>query len=246
MAPTILSSVQEIAEQNVVTVREFVDRYGLEEARTLDVGAGAGLLQDIVVDYTGLDIAESAAAHFHKPFVQGSALDLPFGDNEFGSIWTLAMLEHVPDPEKALEEMRRVGKPGAVLLIAPSWNCVSWSAYGYQVRPYEELSWTGKLGKASLIIRANPLFRFSYMAPTRMLRYTSLQFGGPQRFRYTAIRPNYTNYWIFDADAVASIDAVEAVTWFLSRGDEGLNCPANLLDLILLPARPLHIRLTGK
>jgi SAM-dependent methyltransferase len=246
LSPAVISLLPKIKEQSITEVQDFVDRYGLEDARTLDVGAGSGQFQDIVADYTGLDIAASAATHFHKPFVQGSALDLPFGDNEFDSVWTLAMLEHVPDPEKALEEIRRVGKPGGMLLIAPAWNCVSWTAYGYQVRPYEDLSWTGKLAKASLVIRANPLFRFSYMAPTRLLRYASFRVWGQQHFRYTAIRPNYTNYWMIDADAVASFDAVEAITWFLSRGDECLNCPANLRDLIFYPASPIHIRLTGK
>lgn len=38
-------------------VSEFVQHYHLENARVLDVGAGSGLLQDQVRDYTGLDIS---------------------------------------------------------------------------------------------------------------------------------------------------------------------------------------------
>jgi len=115
------------------------------------------------------------------------------------------------------------------------------------VRPYESLSWTEKIAKASLRIRAEPLFRFSYLAPTRLLRYASFRVSErPQRLRYTALRPNYTNYWLPDADAVASFDTVEAILWFSSRGDECLNCPADLTELMFLPFGPIHIRLTGK
>ena len=233
--------------ENVVQVEQFVERYHLGAARTLEVGAGSGQLQDIVPDYTGLDIAASAAHYFHKPFVQGSALDLPFEDNEFDAIWTVFTLEHVPDPEKAMEELRRVGKPGAMLFFFPAWNCASWAASGYEVRPYESLSWTHKVAKASLVIRANQLFRFSYLAPTRLLRYGYSRISGrPTRLRYTALRPNYTSYWLPDADAVASFDPVEALIWFESRGDRCLNCPETLRGLVFLPFGPLHIRLAGK
>ena len=234
-------------EETVDDVTDFVERYRLQNARTLEVGAGSGQLQDIVADYTGLDIAATAASNFHKPFVEGSALDLPFEQNEFDAIWTVFTLEHVPDPEKALEEIRRVGKPGAMVFLFPAWNCASWFAPGYGVRPYENFSWTEKLAKASLAIRDHPLFRFSHVAPIRVLRYAQSQLSrGPQRFRYSALRPNYTTYWLSDSDAVAAFDAVEAMIWFESRGDECLNCPATLMELLFLPFGPLHIRLAEK
>ncbi len=71
------------------TIEQFVEQYGLENARALEVGAGSGQLQDIVPDYTGLDIAASAARYFHKPFVAGSATDLPFEDGSFDSVWSV-------------------------------------------------------------------------------------------------------------------------------------------------------------
>ena len=98
-------------------VREFVDDLNLHEAKTLEVGAGSGQLQDIVDDYTGLDIAESAARYFHKPFVQGSATALPFEDDSFDALWTVWTVEHVPDPEKAMSEMRRVVRPGGKIFF---------------------------------------------------------------------------------------------------------------------------------
>ena len=131
-------------------VKKFVEQYGLSGKRVLEVGAGSGTLQDLVEHYTGLDIAASAARYFHKPFVQGSATDLPFQDNEFDAIWTVWVLEHVPTPERALNEMRRTVSNGGLIYLAPAWNCSSAAAEGYRVRPYRDLDWQGKFIKAGL------------------------------------------------------------------------------------------------
>ncbi len=70
----------------VEAVSEFVAEYGLSDAKVLEVGAGSGQLQDIVHDYTGLDIAAGARRYFHKKFVAGSATALPFADDEFDAL----------------------------------------------------------------------------------------------------------------------------------------------------------------
>lgn len=50
-------------------------------------------------------------------FVQASATDLPFGDNEFDILVCIEVLEHIPDTEKAIKEMKRVLRPGGRILI---------------------------------------------------------------------------------------------------------------------------------
>jgi SAM-dependent methyltransferase len=227
----------------VPEVERFVAKYGIQDARVLEVGAGSGKLQDIVEDYTGLDIAASAAHYFHKPFVQGSATDLPFADNEFDSAWTVWVLEHVDAPEKGFAELRRVVKPGGLLYLFPAWNCTSWAAQGYAVRPYSDFGLTGKVIKASLLIRDQPLFRISYLFPTRALRQAYWKLTGqPTTLRYNALTPNYDHYWTADSDAAVSIDGHETMLWYLSRGDECLNCPEKFSEQILLGYQPLIIR----
>jgi SAM-dependent methyltransferase len=49
--------------------------------------------------------------------VVGSVLDLPFEDDTFDVILSQAVLEHVPDPQRAVDEMARVLKPGGTLLV---------------------------------------------------------------------------------------------------------------------------------
>ena len=59
--------------------------------------------------------------------------------------------------------------------------------------------------------------------PVRVLRALAAQFG-PTTLRYQRLNPNYKQYCVPDSDAVNSIDSTEAALWFLSRGDECLNC----------------------
>lgn len=225
-------------------VEQFVEEYGLEDARVLEVGAGSGQLQDIVEDYTGLDIAASAARYFHKPFVHGSATDMPFRDDEFDAVWTVWTLEHVPNPELAMSEMRRVTRPGGLIFLAPAWNCNSWAADGYEVRPYGDFGLKGKLVKASLLLRANPLYQFAHLVSSRLLRYGmwQMQGGGLSTLRYRRIEANYDEYWVPDSDAAVSIDPFEALLWHTSRGDQCLNCPSELSEQLQIGLQPLVIQ----
>ena len=225
-------------------VGRFLDKYDLRGASVLEVGAGSGQLQDVVEDYTGLDIAASAARYFHKPFVHGSATDLPFEDNQFDVIWTVWTLEHVPNPERALQERRRVVKPGGYLLLIPAWNNNSWAADGYEVRPYSDFGLQGKLIKASLVFRDHPLYQYATLVSARMLRrgLWSIQGGGPTDFRYRRVEPNYDRYWVEDSDAINSLDPHEMMLWYTSRGDECVNCPQETGEQIKIGNQPLAIR----
>jgi len=211
-------------------VTAFAREFGLRDKRVLDVGAGTGYLQDIVDNYVGLDISGSAQAYFHKPFVQASATDMPFRDGEFDALWSIWVLEHVPKPEQALVEMRRVVKDGGLLYLLPAWNCTPWAAEGYQVRPYSDFGFKGKLIKATLPVTASPLFRRAYILPTRLARRAITKlFPGPTRLHYNLLEPNYSHYWMPDSDALNDLDFYETMLWFTSRGDECVNCGSTAL-----------------
>jgi len=105
----------------------------------LDVGCGVGhwgftlariLPQDAQV--TGVDMEDAwvkearnraeAYGLSHRYFYQqGDVNHLPFPDNKFDMVTCQTVLIHVPDIEKALQEMLRVLKPsGIMVLIEPS------------------------------------------------------------------------------------------------------------------------------
>lgn len=214
------------------TVKGFADQYHLQGKKVLDVGSGRGYLQDMVDDYVGLDISPSAGRFYHKPFVVASATEMPFKDRQFDAVWTVWVLEHIPNPESALREIRRVVKPGGVILLMPAWFCTSWAAQGYEVRPYSDFGLAGKTIKASLWIRSSPRFFLAYNVPIRALRYAAARVsGGPTSYHYSRLTPNYETYWVPDSDAVNSLDPFEAALWFESRGDKCLNCPSGFGNL---------------
>lgn len=205
-------------------VSQFADVYGLHNKKILEVGSGRGYLQDIVGDYTGLDLSPSVAGHYHKPFVVGSATQMPFESDSFDAIWTVWVLEHISEPEKALMEMRRVLKPSGVLFLYVAWNCSPWAAEGFDVRPYGDFNWRGKLVKASLVVRQSGLYMAGGLYPARAIRWLQYGLGIGDDLHYRALNPNYQTYWQPDSDAAVSLDSFETYLWFKKEGDTCMNC----------------------
>jgi SAM-dependent methyltransferase len=239
--------IAEIVDQETRIDRQisvFVERFNLGNRPVLEIGSGRGKLQDIARDYTGLDISPNLERFYHKKFVLGSATAMPFIDSSFDGVWSIAVFEHIPNPEQALFETRRVMKDGAVLFFLPAWNARPWAADGYEVRPYSDFGLMGKMVKGSIPLRSSVLFRAASLLPVRIVRQLYASLGtGPTTFHYRRLTPNYETYWVADSDAVNSIDSHEAMLWFTTRGDECLSCKGPSL---LLGLDPLIIRIHKK
>lgn len=87
----------------------------------LDIGCGDG---QYVVDllppscnYVGIDPAGDRYTEA-RPILQGTAEFLPFVDSSFDTVCFLTSLDHVLDYNLAIEEAKRVLKPGGRLLLA--------------------------------------------------------------------------------------------------------------------------------
>ena len=97
----------------------------------LDVGCGPGTITLGLAaavapgEAIGVDIAESVldqarasaseANATHLRFEQASATQLPYPNDTFDAIFAHTLLEHVPNPLAALQEMKRVLKPGGLI-----------------------------------------------------------------------------------------------------------------------------------
>jgi len=110
--------------------------------RVLDAGCGTGSLTLALADYSELEAIE--AVDFEENFVaalrprtsdpriraqQGDVCALPYEDRTFDAAYSLLVLHFVSDAERAVREMRRVLKPGAIAAAAvwsydgmPSWR----------------------------------------------------------------------------------------------------------------------------
>jgi SAM-dependent methyltransferase len=209
-----------VAEEHpfFAVLQAFIDQYRLENKKCLEVGSGRGAFQDMVIDYTGVDISNVAGQYFYKPFCQASAEYLPFQDECFDGIWSYAVLEHIPTPEQAMEEMLRVLKPGGFIFLSPSWRVPPWRPQGYDVRGYEYLNLRGKMVKSMLTVLNFVWMRGIFWILRRLFReFRWMVCKRPTDLMYFKMEPNFNEFLLPDSDACVSLDNHEAILWFISR-----------------------------
>jgi len=96
--------------------------------RVLEVGCGEGIVLASLAArlpgtrFDGLELDEMALeqARVRCPgakLVRGDACELPFGDQSFDLVVCLEVLEHLPEPARALRELRRVARGGCLLSV---------------------------------------------------------------------------------------------------------------------------------
>lgn len=120
-------------------------RYGKRGARLLEVGSGLGHLVGQLEDTfepVGLDlnfwaVKQSRSVVNRSALQTASAQDLPFEDGSFNVVIIKHIVEHLPDPARALNEIGRViEKDGVLILATPNlasllkpWKGDRWIGY---------------------------------------------------------------------------------------------------------------------
>jgi SAM-dependent methyltransferase len=112
----------------------------------LDVGCGTGSLTFAlpqianIASGTGIDLTEAyvefSRAQNTDPRITFRAADartLPFEDNSFDRAFSMLVLQFIPDATRAVEEMRRVVRPGGTVTAAV------WDSYGGM--PHMRMVW---------------------------------------------------------------------------------------------------------
>jgi SAM-dependent methyltransferase len=104
----------------------------------LDVGCGMRPYEKTFFSgaekYLGTDYLSDRS----RPDVVASALELPFENASFDTVTSTEVLEHVPDPLRALREMRRVIRPtGFLILSTPMYWPRHEMPYDYFRYPYD-------------------------------------------------------------------------------------------------------------
>jgi ubiquinone/menaquinone biosynthesis C-methylase UbiE len=121
------------AQHGEVVHAEHLVRYHLaaqlaESRRVLDAACGEGYGTNLIAaanatSAVGVDLDARTVEHARlrypaAEFVQGDVRRLPFEDGAFDLVVSFETIEHVPDPESALDECRRVLSSDGLLLIS--------------------------------------------------------------------------------------------------------------------------------
>lgn len=112
---------------------EFIKKYVSKGDKVLDLGCGNGrlteLLKDLDIKYIGIDSSEKLISLAKKKypnyeFLKADALKLPFENNSFDKVISIAVLHHIPSRKlrlQFLKEIKRVLKPNGKLVLT-IWN----------------------------------------------------------------------------------------------------------------------------
>ncbi len=117
-----------LAELNRLTNGPFLEFLAVESGwRVLEVGSGLGILAAAVADYapdvhvTALERSPeqiaAATRHPRVTYLEGDAHRLPLAEGSFDLVYCRYLLEHVGQPERVVQEMRRVTRTGGRLAV---------------------------------------------------------------------------------------------------------------------------------
>jgi SAM-dependent methyltransferase len=105
------------------------------ERRVLDAGCAFGFgtaslarrRWAVGLERSARYLAQAHARSPSLPLVRGDVTALPFADGSFDAVLLLDVLEHLPDPARALAEARRVLRPGGALVCTvPHLGPLAW------------------------------------------------------------------------------------------------------------------------
>jgi 2-polyprenyl-3-methyl-5-hydroxy-6-metoxy-1,4-benzoquinol methylase len=120
-------------------------RYGKPGERLLEIGSGLGHLvgqlentfETVATDINPWALRQSQCIACRTPHIASHAEELPFNDSAFGFVIIKHVVEHLPNPEKAVAELGRVIAPNGVMIFATpnlssllkSWKGEKWIGY---------------------------------------------------------------------------------------------------------------------
>jgi SAM-dependent methyltransferase len=108
----------------------------------LDAGCGTGHSYHLLAprETVGVDLEAAALAGQDRRTIVADMRALPLPDDSFASFLSVQSIEHVPDPERALAEARRVLEPGGTaMLVTP--NRLTFGRADEIIDPYHDVEY---------------------------------------------------------------------------------------------------------
>lgn len=148
--------------------------------RMLDIATATGMSFENwsrFGDIRGVDISEETIRLCRTRgvdrIVLGDAMRLPFRDQSFDAIMALDALEHFEDDHLAMEEIRRVARPHALILITVPAFMALWSdhdvAYHHH-RRYTRKELGSKLEQHGMRLRKLSYYSMTLLPPVYFMR----------------------------------------------------------------------------
>ena len=159
-------------------------RYGKRGGKLLEIGSGmghlVGQLEDSF-DTVGVDVNHWAVKQSKDVVDQtdlqtASAEELPFSDNSFDVVIIKHIVEHLPNPEKAITEIGRIIAPNGILILATPnldsllkpWKGKKWIGYQDPTHialhpPATWLNWIQKSGFSLTRVFADGFWNVPYV-----------------------------------------------------------------------------------
>ena len=187
--------------------------------RLLDAGAGecqykkhCGHLKYVAQDIAVYDGKGEAGLHtgdwsFAHIDIVSDILDIPEPDASFDAVLCTEVLEHLPDPVRALDEMARLLRPGGMLILtAPFWSLTHFAPYHYATgfnRYFYEFH-LGRLGFDIVDMIPNGNFFECVAQELRRVADMARQFAGEEK--PTALERNATQVVLAMLERMSSRD----------------------------------------
>jgi SAM-dependent methyltransferase len=111
-------------------ILDLLPSLDLNGKKVLEIGTGAGTDARTIIamggDYTGINVDAGSSEMTRRALevfdlsgevCHASALDIPYQPETFDLVYSFGVLHHIPDVDRAMEEIHRVLKPGGRLAI---------------------------------------------------------------------------------------------------------------------------------
>ncbi len=105
--------------------KSFIKSLSYINGKCADIGSGNAIYKEMILEYVDEYIAvDKANVHKHmfqtskEKFIDADIKDLPFISNSIDTIILTQVLEHIDEPFKALNEVKRVLKKDGILILS--------------------------------------------------------------------------------------------------------------------------------
>ncbi len=214
--------------QDMLLILDILKKYLGENDKIVELGGSylqfrSGFLHHRYSNYFPMDISYSSMHKYSKLYGKASVVSnaerIPLKDQSVNCVISHTFLEHVNNPDIVLREAARVVKDNGLVVHCDAWHCRWWQRFGIVgIRKFSSLTLKEKLIFISAKITEFPAFRKSLIVLSRAFKEFFIPISIPTVLKYGRLKPNYSLHLYCDEDAASSIDPLDVIRFYESRG----------------------------